>query len=81
MDDNKPERIGSDDPAQSVPAAQRISPSRQRSNGITKTAAKRLENAQKTETTGASLTKYDVCTNPPQKENSNLTASRSAGAE
>ncbi|KAF2628775.1 hypothetical protein BU25DRAFT_490397 [Macroventuria anomochaeta] len=60
MDDYELERIGSDSPAQSVPAAQRISPSRQRSDGNIKTTAKRSEDTQKTETSDANLIKSDV---------------------
>lgn len=62
MDDYEVERVGSDNPAQSVPAAQRIQPSRQTSSGNVKTGFKRSEDLQKADAPNPSLTKYDVCT-------------------
>lgn len=60
MDAHELERIGADNPAQSVPAAQRVPVDRRRSNGSTKPAAKRSEYMQKGETSTSDLTKYDV---------------------
>lgn len=60
MDDYELERIGSDNPAQSVPAAQRVPPRRQRSNSHTQPAEKQSGETQKTAVADSSLTKYDV---------------------
>lgn len=60
MDDYEVERIDSDNPAQSTPAAQLVSPSRQRPNGYLKSTTKHSEDSQKAETQDAKLTKYDV---------------------
>jgi len=60
MDDYEVERVGSDNPVQSIPAAQLVSPSRQRSNGYLKPTTKHSEDSQKAETQDANLTKYDV---------------------
>ena len=57
MDDYDADQVGSDNPAQSVPAAQRVTPERRRSNGHTTAAVKQPGSFQKIET---SLTKYDV---------------------
>ena len=57
MDDYEADQVGSDNPAQSVPAAQRVPPKRQRSNGHTAAAVKQSGSSQKIE---VSLTKYDV---------------------
>lgn len=60
MDDYELERIGSDNPAQSVPAAQQVQPSRQRSNLNIKTTAKRSEDVQNSKTVDPTFTKHDV---------------------
>lgn len=65
MDDYELERIGSDNPAQSVPAAQRVPPDRQRSTGFVDLAEKRPGEFQKKKVADASLTKYDVCISAP----------------
>jgi len=57
MDDYEADQVGSDNPAQSVPAAQRVPPKRQRSNGHTAAAVKQSGSSQKIE---VSPTKYDV---------------------
>jgi hypothetical protein len=57
MDDYEAHQVGSDNPAQSVPAAQRVLPKRKQSNGHTTATAKQAGSFQKIE---VSLTKYDV---------------------
>ncbi|KAF3006630.1 hypothetical protein E8E13_007719 [Curvularia kusanoi] len=60
MDDYETDLVGSDNPAQSVPAAQRVPVNLRRSNIYTKAVAKQSGGSQTTETSLADLTKYDV---------------------
>ncbi|KAJ8118584.1 hypothetical protein OPT61_g468 [Boeremia exigua] len=57
MDDYEVERVGSDNPAQTIPAAQLVLPSRQRSTGFIRPTIRQSEHGRKTESLG---TKYDV---------------------
>jgi len=61
MDDYKLERIGSDNPTQSVPAAQRVPPSRQRPRAHIESPRTQPGHTEKTAVADANLTKYDVC--------------------
>lgn len=81
MDDYEIERVGSDNPAQSLPAAQLVLPGRQRSNGNIKPTAKQSEESQKTEVEDTSLTKYDVCFVPNSWQTYLLTIRRLGGVE
>lgn len=60
MDDYEADLVGSDNPAQSVPAAQRVPVNLRRSNVYTKAVAKQSGSSQSTDTSLADLTKYDV---------------------
>ena len=61
MDDYELERIGSDNPAQSVPAAQRLPLGRQRAKAHIESLKKKSGETEKTAVANTSLTKYDVC--------------------
>lgn len=59
MDDYELDRIASDNPALTAPAAQRAPINRQKSHGRSKASANRAETPQDA-ITPAELTKYDV---------------------
>lgn len=60
MDEYEADQIGSDNPAQSIPAAQRIPFGRRKSGDQVKAAAKQSEDGQSTVVSDTELTKYDV---------------------
>jgi len=75
MDDYELDRIASDNPALTTPAAQRAIIRRQRSHGVTRASA--THNAA----TAEELTKYDVCVQQTALQAARkLTKHRSAGA-
>jgi hypothetical protein len=81
MDDYELERIGSDNPAQSVPAAQRAPPGRQRPKYHVESPKKQPGETQKTTIADTNLTKYDVCIPTLDASCILLILSRLAGAE